>query len=246
MASVPQEQQCSQTQDQEDLETYAKTIQSYARRSQGEYLICGEGYKHVARLLNSPPKKRRQQLENSSLSGAQTFELVVCKHFVEDQSVRPAGYSGVEGLNKFQQLPELNADSSHLVFLRGYPASDWLRVLGAKLRVDPEYLRQQLRFMERRKLFDIPTLPSSSRNILNLRITTIYTRQAALTKQAVEKGREESAETVKKHQIALQNIDSAGDSIVRRYSIHSENTYTIGQNISCCVVKKHDGWAGTS
>ncbi|KUJ16718.1 uncharacterized protein LY89DRAFT_733725 [Mollisia scopiformis] len=55
-------------------------------------------------------------------------------------------------------------------------------------------------------------------------------------------GRQHSSGDIRRNYNALVKHGVAGQSIVRRYSIHNENTYTIDQLITFCVVKKNGGY----
>ena len=133
---------------------------------------------------------------------------------------------------------------ARLIFLRGYPTPEWLKSLGSQFRIDPEFFRRHMAIFERQDFFDVPALPSFTRNIIQLKITTLFTRQIVITQPAVLQGRRDSIEAVRRHQIELEKRDEVGNSIVRRLSIHNETTYSLEQDISCCIVKKHGGWAG--
>lgn len=125
--------------------------------------------------------------------------------------------------------------------MQGYPSPEWLRILGAHFRVDPEFYHQHLSFLQPKDHFDLPTLPSGSRNIFRLRITTIGSRLVPCGTREVEENRKLDAEVVRGHQRALGLKGMVGDSIVRRYSVHDETWYTLEQEISCCVTKHGRG-----
>jgi hypothetical protein len=135
----------------------------------------------------------------------------------------------------------------HLVFLRGFPHPKWLQAIGSQYRIDPEFFRRHLRFLFKPKEFyDLPALPSSARNIIRLRVTTICTRQVAVNSHDVQLARAKETEEVDRYGRHLEARGSPGDSIVRRFSIHNETISTIEQDISICVKKeKSGGWIGT-
>lgn len=232
--------------DHQTAAAYVEAISTHAKRLQEEHLLCGTNFRDLARFLSLPAAGTNNgQLRVAG--GKQTWPhaFATCIYLEPDQSPTAKEFAGSTGPQDFLRGPQLKSGSAQLLFLRGFPSPEWLRVLGAQLRIDPEFFRQHLGFLQRKDFYDIPALPSFSRNLLQLRVTTIFTRQAAITQQAVQLGRRRSVEDVRKHQVQLEQNAAVGDSIVRQFSIHNENTFTIEQNISCCVVKKNGGWAGT-
>ena len=153
-------------------------------------------------------------------------------------------YRGDEGLQKLELLPPPEPESGRLIFLRGHSCRDWLLQLGARYRVDPEFFRRHLDFLQPVEFYDLPTLPSSSRNVIQLRIITICSREVAFTQEQMEESRREEIEAVKKHQRQLGASGSIGESIIRRFSIHGESIFTLEQEVTCCVKRKNGGWVG--
>ncbi len=121
---------------------------------------------------------------------------------------------------------------------------DWLLQLGAQYRVDLEYFRRDLDFLQPEEFYDLPTLPSSSRNIIYLRIITICSRDITLTQDQIKENQRNETEAVKKHQRRLGASGLLGESIVRRFFVHEESIFTLEQEISICVKRKNGGWTG--
>jgi hypothetical protein len=72
---------------------------------------------------------------------------------------------------------------SLLVFLRGHPSPEWLRTIGYVCNLDPEFLRQHLEFRwtdKEKTFYTSPGLPSSSSNIIRLRVPNIVTHKKRL------------------------------------------------------------------
>ena len=112
-------------------------------------------------------------------------------------------------------------------------------MLGAVYRLDPEFMRRHLDFMQAAEFYDLPSLPSSSKDFLRLRISTICKRSEVIGYSHVEMARWNEREEVRKHQGLLGLHGTVDESIVRRFSNHDEMTYTLEQDISCCVARRN-------
>jgi len=153
-------------------------------------------------------------------------------------------YDSKSGPIVFADSPTLAPNSCQLLFMSGFPSSTWLNTVGSRFLVDPELFRRHLDFLRLKDFFDLPALPSSSKNIICLNITIIYKRSHALRHSEVKDGRSEEFKVVKKHQRHLGLDGIVGESIVRRYSIHDENTFTIEQQVTCYIKKSKNNWTG--
>ena len=158
-------------------------------------------------------------------------------------------------ITEFQNVIDLRlsidaqpSDSSacQLLFLRGFPSADWLNVLGATYRLDPEFMRRHLDFLQPQEYYDLPSLPSSSNNMLRLRLITICKRSQIVGYSHVEKHRWDEIEEVRKHQGRLGLHGVVGESIVRRFNNHDEMTFTLEQDVSCCVTRRNGRILGNS
>jgi hypothetical protein len=219
-------------------EHYAIAVNNYSERSKESFLHPGAHYSQLAQFFKSSP--RAGSLGTASPS---PFVHVVVHDWTKTGRKRET-YDGETGLQLLVQLAPPANESGRLVFLRGHTSRDWLLQLGAQYRIDPEYFRRHLDFLQPREFHDLPTLPSSSRNIIKLRITTICTREMVLTQEEVETNRRDEIEAAKKHQRQLGVSGTIGESIIRRFSIHEESAFTLEQEVSFCVKRKNGGWVG--
>lgn len=208
----------------------------HAAKSKEEYLFTGVNYRQFASFLRPPTPTPRVLITGHSCT------YVTVRTYVGRNAVKVENYDTATGLQSFKlrQPPESNC--CQLVFLRGFPSADWLNVLGASYRLDPEFMRRHLDFMQSPSYYDLPPLPSSSGNILKLKITTICTRNQAISYRYVQQSRWDEIEAVRKHQRQLGVHGVVGESIVRRFSTHDETTFTVEQNISCCVKRRIGGY----
>lgn len=156
-------------------------------------------------------------------------------------------YKAWEGHTEFQQLTPPDVHSSHLVFIRGWQTREWLRVLGAHCHVDPELFRRHLEFIKGEDLYDLPGLPSISRHICQLRVTTIIKHQVPFTNERIRKARDGDDSSIVEYLKALQSEAIPGVSIVRRYACHNDTTSTVEQVISLSACRRSGGgWIGES
>lgn len=102
-------------------------------------------------------------------------------------------------------------------------------------------------FLKSKNYHDLPGLQSGTQTIVQLKITTICTRNSAINRDQVLLARRAEEEDVLKHQKKLGLNGIAGESIVRKFSVHNETTFTIEQIMSCHIKPRkgpNAGWTG--
>ncbi|KAK3657556.1 hypothetical protein LTR56_002331 [Elasticomyces elasticus] len=131
------------------------------------------------------------------------------------------------------------ADQSggRLLFLRGYPSPKWLALVGHLYRVHPEYWRRHLGFLFRGG-GGIPSshvMPSASDRVFRLRVGTIGTYGRRWRKNhSLEVLQRDAAKNMEDYLRRLADADAwkQGDSVVRQYTLHDEEHFTIEQNLT--------------
>ncbi|KAL9607350.1 MAG: hypothetical protein Q9167_007730 [Letrouitia subvulpina] len=139
-----------------------------------------------------------------------------------------------------------------LLFLRGYPSHGWLTSIGWKCDVDPEFFRRHLDFLskvaEDNNYFTLPALPSTSTNIIRLRVSTIGHRQCDddSNQRHLERLRQDSTRDMADYLKNLRHHNSfkVGHSIARSFAVFDQKIYAIEQDISICVNSFGKGWIG--
>jgi hypothetical protein len=169
-------------------------------------------------------------VERGQVSGEYVWWYVLLPH--ESPVPRP--------ISSFHMLETANAPGGQLLFLRGYPSATWLASLGSHYTIDPEFYRRHLDFLEttttKGNLIK-PHLPSTSSNILQLRLTTVGSRAVGSTIQSqpridhLRRTAEKSMESYRQR-LMLGNGWRTGDSVVRRYTVHNEDQFSIDQTIT--------------
>ena len=143
------------------------------------------------------------------------------------------------------------ASPSLILFLNGHPSPDWLNTIGWKCNVDPEFLLRHLDFRSSSteiNHFTVPGLPSSTSNIIRLRLASVGCRQydGARNQKEIQRLRSTAAAQMKEYLVNLkrENDVKTGDSIVRSFAIHDEEHYSLEQDMALCVNKFGKGWLG--
>lgn len=156
-----------------------------------------------------------------------------------------------EDKTAFQNLQLPQDGNGQLLFIRGLPSPQWLKTIGVKYGIDPEFYRRHLQFPTDisgdRGQFCSPSLPSASISTFQLRIPTICSRETVpptIIPEDLEDARKGSLAAMKKYHQGLGKNGTVGDSIVRRYSILSKQFSIIEQQISIHICKLETGWIG--
>jgi hypothetical protein len=156
--------------------------------------------------------------------------------------------SGPEGLIDLEKCETPSSGSAHLLFLEGYPSPEWLNLIGARYRVDPEFYRRHLDFMQPENQFDLPSLPSASKNIVKLPLVTIGVQKnlGSLSLDSLEQHRERAFHATQAYTKQMNTTAEVGQPIVRSFLICDENHFTIEQELSICIESGKGGWTGWS
>lgn len=219
-----------------DPEGYAQYILAHSQRSHEQHLWSGVNYRQLAQFF-----RPRNPLSRSN-SHTELFSFAVTHALSVDGGRSIEEFDGEHGHTELSTWLGRQGSSLSLIFLRGYPSANWLKTVGAHCRVDPEFFRRHLDFNSPQEFYDLPALPSTARNIIKLRVTTVFRRTSLLDDKTIDKLRAEEEDHVREHQKQLNRV---GESIVRKFSIHDKSYFSIEQNISICVCRRVDkGWQG--
>ena len=247
LAPLPEAQTLSsqgpETTKEVDPSTYTAAILKYSLSTKESSLYPGAHYRPLAQLL-SPSRKSQAagcKPQTSHSLRPHPFAVLHNLDFDHNDPRRVCAFDSIDGLSEFANHPAHQSNGSQLVFLRGNPSPKWITLIGVRYFVDPEFFRRHLSFVRGRDFYDLPALPSSSQNIIHLSTTSIGQQTVA----ALSSGQDDH----KLLQDCLYRLGErpgvVGESIVRRYSVHDDASFSIEQMISICVVRrKAGGWAG--
>ncbi|KAF2120274.1 hypothetical protein BDV96DRAFT_642116 [Lophiotrema nucula] len=217
-------------------EDYARAISAHASLGKETSLFPGSNYRHLVQYLTGS-LSLKQPIQRTDADG-RTFHGVI----VHDLALRMedgSGYTEYDGCTDTEQLAQHakpRNEQGQIIFVRGYPPPQLVKLIGARYRLDPELFRIHLAFGPTKDFFDIPVLPSSSENLVKLRITSIGRCSSTTADQY------EGKDACYKHFQSLGSAGLAGESIVRNFARHDEEHFTIDQQISISVVRKAGGW----
>lgn len=212
---------------------YGESVKQYASRTQAKHYICGSNFQHLVDFMTSNP------LLDTMTTTHSDHKFTASLSIMPDNTRRLEEYANPE---EFMSCPPPEPNSCKILFLRGFPSPQWIKVIGSKFRVDPELFRRHLAFLQTRDYFNDPNLESASANMFQLRLPSIFKRDLAITHADVLESRRDQKYIIKKHQQKLGS--RIGDSIVRQYHVHDEHYFTIEQFLSCFVSVRKHSWTG--
>ena len=135
-----------------------------------------------------------------------------------------------------------------IVFIRGFVSPSWVSAIGSKYNVDPEFFRRHMEHLSAsidRHAYSLPSLASSSNNIIRLCVSTLLHRDD-FGGQNLQSQRSDQANELAAYKI--QQLGSrkvcCGDSLVREFSTLCSSFSVIEQWISLCISKTDRSWAG--
>lgn len=231
---------------------YAQAIFSDSQIPPSHSRYAGSHLEGLARYLHQAFEARDSPLGSRTVApdaGEPTSFVTIC----DLHPSTPQRYHHINSIPEFENKAESlrTSESGHIVFLKGNPSPEWIRSIGAKYQVDPEFFYRHLDFrVGLRKTYALPPLPSASRAIFKLRYTTIGTSisaartedQQSVLKSLRDRNRlhlEAYRDKLKSpHELAL------GDAVVRETSIHDLKHFSIEQDVSIYLGRYHESWAG--
>jgi hypothetical protein len=233
--------------------SYARRVQDHARTTVTTSIYPGEHFKQLAEYLAR--LSQYADLDNSTTGRCHTLFATLYHLDPNHKSeINPSeDLSSEKELS--QAIKSLSGEcenANFLLFLRGHPTPEWLATVGAQFRVDPEYFRRHMDLNLSPGLtnrFSSPSLPSATSNFITLRITSIGKRKHVHRSkdQSIDEARKAADRQMGGFLRDLQYFNSdIGTPLVRRFSIHDHDYFTIEQDISLCCSRVNDSWTGKS
>lgn len=227
-------------------------VSAHTKQATNASLYPGHNFENLASFLQrsfDPPYERTSSLPRLDSPG-----FLVTLHAIHASKPRSIHHFASEGdlIKSVEVGKDGPLSGSGILFLRGQPSLGWLAVIGAMLRIDPEYFQSHLDFRAafgRLDYYPLPSLPSYSNHIIKLRYVTIghrNLRRRDADQRDIDHLRSHGHSEMRRYLHALnQALESRigpGDSIVREYLVHDLTHFTIEQDISLCVTRTEDGW----
>ncbi|KAH8598245.1 hypothetical protein B0O99DRAFT_684289 [Bisporella sp. PMI_857] len=227
-------------------EIYAHRIFSFSSRTPSERLYSGTHYRALSEFLI--PNLGQSPHQGGTLTRANDLPSFVTIHTLNNGS-NGSKRRDIYQCRSFDILSE-KLDRLHgnrVVFLRGYPSSEWLCRLGAKLNLDYEFLYQhfanssQLSVAESHSL---PPLSLISTDTIQLTFTSIGSWDNHNSGINITTARREFRREMKEF---VENLNSGQvtalcDSIVRSFYLHDLNYFSIEQMMSLKLLEHETFW----
>ncbi|OIW30946.1 hypothetical protein CONLIGDRAFT_700600 [Coniochaeta ligniaria NRRL 30616] len=220
----------------EPQDRYVASLKSYAA---GPRVSCRSGGEHFKCLVQFFD----DQIRSSRSHRYQSPSTIAMAIFSDSQEGRQ-WLALPRAADEVISIPPVCQGTAHLVFIHGFASATALAAIGAHYRVDPEFFRRCVGFIKGPSFYDYPPLPTASRTVGRLRISTLCARKVPLTMKEVESLRkEESARVARHHQQLTSNV-TIGSSIVRAFATLNEVLVAVEQDVLFCVRKrKQGGWS---
>lgn len=224
-------------------EEYSQSVSAHSRRSPSTSLYPGQNYIDLAAWLESKQQGQEKRIDDHCLA-------VICDFTLKGRDrVQHLGFNSLDGIHTSNHL-RTEKNAGRVLLLRGCPPAEWITTIGGRFGIDPEFVHRHLDFFATlipRSVFALPSLPSSSANIVQLCTCTILSRDASvmpIVKSDLQARRRDEAERMATYRRNFQSTCGTGESIVRDFSTMDDQYSILEQRISMCVQRDEEGWIG--
>ena len=219
-------------------EKYGSLILQHSKRSRLRHYHTGLNYRALAKFLEREP-----QPVSPTQGRTDSHDFLVIRTFARERGERSTRTYTANDVHRFEQAPS-EKNISKVIFMRGLASRAWLNALGNHYRLDPEFFRRHLEFTPSIDYHDLPSVPSVSRRMVTIRVSTIFRRRTALPQIELQHARQGEDLAVRKYQREVDRHGGIGTSIVRGLSFQNETTFTLEQAMTICAVKQDDDVRG--
>lgn len=234
--------------DHDDIEElYARAVDLYSSLTNESSMYPGENYRRLASFLGRPYSGGLMKHLWSGVPPHNPFPFVVLRrHGQQDgasaSSTRISFDCGPDGLDAFRATRRISGD---MLFLQGTASPEWLNLVGANYGVDPEFFRRHTDSQQPPLYFDLPSLQSSSINIVNLPLTSIGRWGTPMPSHLDLSAERRASKVGSRSVFPPARSTPVGTSIVRQYIILSSEYFAVEQIASVHVhVSKSGSWIG--
>lgn len=233
---------------QEQCQKYAFTVAAHSRRNKEDSLYPGHNYKSLADFLCRPYRRTATLSRRPTEISNVTHIFATLYRYVSGSQARKLEFEcNATAATQFTEQ-EFVSEAGELLFLAGWPSPEWLNAVGSRYRIDPEYFRRHLDKTLPQRIFDLPSLPSSSRNIVQIPLVTIGARSdtSVLRRSELESERRKADLDVREYLRDMDRSAEVGSSLVRRLNLLDETYFACEQEVTICVQRREGSWAGRS
>ncbi|KAH7116703.1 hypothetical protein B0J11DRAFT_592653 [Dendryphion nanum] len=224
-------------------EEYARSIYAHSLRSTAISSFPGNNYSDLAKWLS---RAYTQPQSKSTVP----FHLIAL-YDLGDLTGDCSWFYNEDDINELETASRPGKDQVQLLFIRGFLSPTWISLIGSKYGIDPEFLLRHLDFFStspHRHLYSNPSLISTTNNITQLCVTTIFREERSPggnnTSDDMISSRKDQAEKLSAYKRLLRVQACSGDSMVRQYYTLDQQYFIMEQWISITIVKSGDGWLG--
>ncbi|KAE8150034.1 hypothetical protein BDV25DRAFT_140225 [Aspergillus avenaceus] len=222
---------------------YVQSIYAHSQRSIVKSVFPGQSYIDLATwLLQS--RDEHIKLEDGAQQGQ---EYMATLHDMCTQGSEQTWHFSQDHLAIFASHPYPEEGQGHLLFIHGFLSPQWIAEIGSKYRIDPEFFHRHLNFFASsvyRHCFSLPSLVSTTTNIIDVYVNTIICQGhvQSMSKNHLVQHRANVPNQIAKYKRLLSSRARPGDSLVREYTILSEQISVIEQKISISINQAEGGW----
>lgn len=223
---------------------YADALSAHAKQGIQASLYPGLNFANLASFLQRPFQTLHASYTPNHSFRPSTSSYTFARQFTYN-------ITGAKKVESFQRpddfshalrLPTQGDKTNSLLFLQGLPSSQWLSTIGGAYRVDPEFFQRHLDFWStvgRINYFPLPSLPSTSDNMIQLSYISIGQRENPgnkRTQKEIGLMRQAGMKAMNRYthnlNISMEAESALGNSIVRNFDVHDETYFFIEQRIS--------------
>ena len=253
------------------LQDYANVVRSHSEQSVLDSLYPGPNFANLASSLAEPFHIRAPCVAAPSCP-PDTY--AANEEFVAFYRLSKCGKDSSRYLKTPDELARIeqdiqtsaqqigSEDSQHpdtegrLLFLRGHASPEWINRIGASYSVDPEVFNRHRDFaaiVGRTDHFTSFSLPSTNLNMLRTRFITLdrrtsKTKPGTLSQKDLDGLRQKTHDALGEYfdKLSTKRGDEVelGSSIVRCFSLHDSEHFSIEQDASIYLTKAERGWIG--
>jgi hypothetical protein len=201
-------------------------------------------YHALASFLSTP---RQQATDENSAQAKQrakrneTFPYIVVHTISPNTQTQRKDFNLEEGLQQFNDFPPPEARSTQIVFVRGSLSPSWTNALGVKYKIDPEFFRRHLRYLDEHDFSDQPSLSSTSTEMLTLVLPSLHVQDSPLSAREVKRNREQDSHVAKKNQNSITSRQASGETVVRKFTTLSDRFCSIEHEVAIFTRSKKSG-----
>ncbi|KAG8629207.1 hypothetical protein KVT40_003072 [Elsinoe batatas] len=223
---------------------YARAVATQARRQ----LIVDPFSGELLRILS-----KRLDWEHDT-TGGPALPVDVVLYMLSGNTERPhrilSNTQQLDDLDNYLDMasttPASSQDQPKILLLQGDQPPQCLNRLGVKLKVDPRVYLRHLQYLwsnRPSKLFASPSLPSASADMVSLCVVTLGRHEPSNT--PLRSLRQQAALDMQAylHEAFMGRELKIGDSIVRGYWVHSQEYFSIEQEITVSLQYRNDQWS---